>query len=123
MAVFIAKFFQGVWIVKPGGLSCGQGIEVHSSLSSICAAVRTLKYHAVVQKYIERPMLVNTRKFDIRLWVCVTSVKPLVVWSYSHFYLRFSSKAFTLDTLDDRMVHLCNYSVQKDSDAPPEAPG
>ena len=56
------------------------------------------------------------RKFDIRLWVLVTSTAPtLCVWGFSDCYLRLSSKVFSLENLDDRMVHLCNFSVQKDS--------
>ena len=47
----------------------------------------------------------------------VTSTVPLVVWGFSECYLRFSSQVFSLeaDALADRMVHLCNYSVQKDA--------
>ena len=51
----------------------------------------------IVQKYIERPLTLKGKKFDIRLWVLVTSVNPLVVWYYSDYYLRFSSREYSGD--------------------------
>lgn len=47
------------WVVKPAGLSCGRGVEVASSLRDLVAACRRLEWKAVVQKYVERPLLVQ----------------------------------------------------------------
>ena len=75
----------------------------------------------MVQKYVERPLTIKARKFDIRLWVLVTSINPLVVWHYSDFYLRFSSRPYSADDLApgkevDLAVHLTNQCIQKQCD-------
>jgi len=106
---------QNVWIVKSVGLSRGRGIQVFHDLVEMLAYVKKKKYRAVVQKYMENPLTVHKRKFDVRQWVLVTSWNPLTVWVYSEFYLRFSSCEFSMDEKDlsNRYVHLTNQSIQK----------
>ena len=65
----------------------------------------------MIQKYIERPMLINQRKFDIRVWVLLTH--NLDVFMFKEGYLRTSSEKFTLDNIENPFIHLTNNAVQK----------
>lgn len=109
---------QDIWIMKPVGLSCGENIHVFKGFKDVLLHAKTMKYKCIVQKYIERPLLVRKgRKFDIRQWVLVTNVDPLIVYGFSECYLRLSSKGYTLDSQDllDATVHLTNHAIQKHS--------
>lgn len=108
-----------IWIVKPAGMSRGRGIRVFNDLDLLLAYADVENHKEcqwVAQKYIENPLLVCARKFDIRQWVLVTSWDPLTVWFYRDCYLRFSSEPYSLDDLSDQYVHLTNNSIQKYSD-------
>ena len=45
----------------------------------------------VVQRYISRPFLINNTKFDIRIYVLITSFDPLRVFLYEDGLVRFAS--------------------------------
>lgn len=65
----------------------------------------------VLQKYIERPLLMSgRRKFDIRAWVLVTANYDVLL--YREGVLRTGSVPFSLDNLTDRFVHLTNHCIQ-----------
>lgn len=72
----------------------------------------------VLQKYIERPLLYDGRKFDVRCYCLVTHDHR--IYFYEEGYLRTSTHAFTMDAcpdVADRLIHLTNNAVQKKSDS------
>lgn len=67
----------------------------------------------VVQKYIENPLVIMNRKFDIRQWVLVEDYNPPRVWFYEESYLRFCAEEYNMDNVHNKFVHLTNNSIQK----------
>ncbi|XP_070065066.1 tubulin monoglutamylase TTLL4 isoform X2 [Drosophila virilis] len=98
------------WIIKPPASARGAGIRVVNRWGQI-----PKRRPLIVQKYIERPLLINGSKFDLRLYVLVTSVNPLRVFMYHNGLARFASVKYSAkaDTLNDRCMHLTNYSINK----------
>lgn len=58
-------------------------------------------------------MLINGHKFDMRIYVLVTSFNPLECFIYKEGLARFSTVPFSLDPkkMTNRLIHLTNYSV------------
>ncbi|KAF3427767.1 hypothetical protein E2986_05290 [Frieseomelitta varia] len=68
---------------------------------------------AVVQRYIENPFLIGGYKFDLRLYVCVPSYRPLTIYLYKEGLARFATEKFSLEHLNDPFRHLTNFSLNK----------
>jgi hypothetical protein len=103
---------RNIWIVKPDDAGRGEGISLHSSLYSILCHIMKNGYTHIAQRYIDRPLLIKQKKFDIRQWVLVTSMDPLTVYM-GHRYLRFCTEKYSEENLEDKFIHLSNNSVQK----------
>ena len=106
---------KNIWIVKPAGSSRGRGIKLYKNLVEIMKHCCESKYgrHYVVQKYIERPLIMCNRKFDIRQWVLVTDWNPLTIWLYAEPYIRFAGCDYDVTKLDNEFSHLSNNAINK----------
>ena len=121
-----------VWILKPSHSGSGHGIVVSDLSSPSPLLLRALRQPYVAQRYVERPLLLDGRKADCRLYVALLSAlaPPLVPASphtaalYPHFPLqvflfddglvRLASKAYQgRVSLDDPFVHLTNNALAR----------
>ncbi|XP_071819355.1 uncharacterized protein [Apostichopus japonicus] len=96
------------WICKPADSSRGRGIFLFEDLSEL-----TYDCSAVAQKYITNPCLIAGYKFDLRLYVLVTSFHPLTVYMYQEGIVRFSTEKFDLNSIGNLFSHLTNTSINK----------
>lgn len=68
----------------------------------------------IVMKYIENPLIVSRRKFDIRQWVLLTSVDPLIIWFFDDCYIRFAAEDYENGKEgENKYSHLTNNSIAK----------
>ena len=82
-----------IFILKPSASSRGRGIKlIHKG------NVHTVspKKVCIIQRYIKDPYLINGKKFDLRLYVLVTSFDPLRVYIFKEGLVRFSSLSVRL---------------------------
>ncbi|KRX03994.1 P-loop containing nucleoside triphosphate hydrolase [Pseudocohnilembus persalinus] len=126
---------KGLWISKPTNQFGGQGIQIIRDLHHMQEQLKSTKLKdyknasqlykidknqkIVLQKYIENPMLIEGKKFDIRSYVFIASTKPKYVALYHDGFIRRALHNYTLDTqkgIDDKQIHLTNVFTQsKDS--------
>lgn len=96
------------WIVKPPASSQGKGIYIVDSINEV-----PIDEPCIISKYIENPLLINGLKFDVRIYVLVTSYEPLRIYMYEEGLARFASEPFSLNSKKNKYVHLTNYSLNK----------
>lgn len=73
-----------------------------------------------MQRYIANPYLLDSLKFDLRLYVVVTSCSPLTIFWHKAGLARFATLPYSLPVKTNKdmsqNVHLTNYAVNKDSE-------
>ena len=99
------------YILKPDDASQGDGIILIQKTKDL----RNLNFNKayVAQKYIES-MLIDGYKFDLRIYVLVTSYEPMRVYCFQEGLARFASETYTQKiNKNNKYMHLTNYSVNK----------
>lgn len=104
------KIDNPTWIFKPRNGQCGIGIQLFQDPSTVSD---TQKYNGVVQSYIS-PHLHNGVKFDLRLYLFVSTIEPYTIFLYNEGLARFCTEQYvkpSTDNLNDLYMHLTNTSV------------
>ncbi|CAO2625004.1 Tubulin monoglutamylase TTLL4 [Lemmus lemmus] len=98
------------WIVKPPASARGIGIQVIHKWSQL-----PKRRPLLVQRYLHKPYLISGSKFDLRIYVYVTSYDPLRIYLFSDGLVRFASCKYSpsMKSLSNKFMHLTNYSVNK----------
>lgn len=78
-----------VWIVKPCDLFGGQGIRLVDDPDAM-----PRDKPALVQHYVDRPLLVDGHKQHLRLYVMITEAEPLRAWLWRDGLVRFAPAPF-----------------------------
>lgn len=76
-----------MWIVKPANLSRGRGIYLIDDISEV-----SVDDVSVISRYITNPLLINGHKFDLRIYVVITSIDPLRIYIFKEGLARFASE-------------------------------
>ena len=98
------------WIVKPSASSQGRGIYFTNDPQEL-----PFKQNCVVSHYVNNPLLINGYKWDLRIYVGVTSINPLRIYMYEEGLVRFATAKYKPLGTEKfaKYTHLTNYSVNK----------
>ncbi|KAF7703496.1 hypothetical protein HF521_022503 [Silurus meridionalis] len=102
---------QKTFIVKPANGAMGHGISLIRNCEKLPA-----QDHFIVQEYLDKPFLMEGYKFDLRIYILVTSCDPLRIFLYNDGLVRMGTEKYHApneSNLSQLYMHLTNYSVNK----------
>jgi hypothetical protein len=87
----------------------GRGISIVDDLRDV-----VIDDTSVIQRYITNPLLINGHKFDLRIYVLITSFEPLRIYVFQEGLARFASELYSSKiNKDNKYMHLTNYAINK----------
>jgi hypothetical protein len=128
------------WIYKPNGEAMGRGIKLIDKISDVdtkekpfrtrCRNVevfdpkepplkeRDFASYGVMQEYMVNPMLLENRKFAMRIYLLVARVKPFLTFHYNYGYIKRCGEFYDENKFrkEDLFRHITNQEFQKKQD-------
>jgi len=128
------------WIYKPNGESMGRGIILVSKISDVDSKERPFRTRCrnvevfdpkeaplkerdfaakgVIQEYLVNPMLLENRKFAMRVYMLIARVKPFLAFHYNFGYIKRCGEFYDEGKFqrEDLFRHITNQEFQKKAD-------
>lgn len=100
-----------IFIIKPDAGCQGRGIFLTRTWDTV-----PQQENVVAQTYIKKPLLLDGFKFDLRIYVLVTCIKPLRMYLFHDGLVRMCTEEYvkpTKQNISMTCMHLTNYAVNK----------
>ena len=105
------------WILKPSSGSCGNNICLVNDYSEVMEQMNEDTY--VLQTYIGKPLLLDNKKFDLRLYLALYGVDTMQAFLYEDGLGRVCTYDYEEPTSSNKtniFMHLTNYSLNLKSE-------
>ena len=102
---------SNLWLIKPKNKYEGKGIFIFNSLKNI----KNRQY--IITKYITNLNLIKNKKYDLRLYILVSGLRPLRIYFYKEGLVRIASEKYSLNinSFKNKFIHLTNTAINKGS--------
>ena len=117
IAALKAAMAQGrdAWFIKPARGSEGNGHTIVQLASEVDDVLKVKpKLARVAQRYIENPLLLHKRKFDLRIYICISSFDPLCIYVSDLGFAKLAAEQWQKGCYTNRSIHWANMAVNKD---------
>jgi len=109
-----------MFIAKPNAGKGGEGIVLISKFKDIPKdnSKGELK-EMLVQRYVKTPLLLDEKKFDLRLYVLIVGFDPIRAYLADEGLARLCTEDYKMPyagNMKNMFIHLTNFSLNKESD-------
>ena len=116
LEIHMKQYPGQTFIAKPSKGRGGCGIVLVRKMSDLPKNAIYNEYQ--LQRYIDNPLLIQGKKFDLRLYVMIRGIDPIEAYFYKEGMARFATHNYKKpdqSNQKDLYMHLTNFSLNKNS--------